>query len=217
VRLILLKREEARMTEVGPSSPDEVDANHDAPPRGPGRRQVLIAGLAAASLPYAGAAAAPPSAKNARPEEGDHFIYVAGEKPGAQVRVEDLPVGGPPALAWPVDSKTETVRDGSRLNQVLLIRLDPAELDDETRAHAADGVVAYAATCSHAQCPVTGWIAERKVFHCSCHQSEYDPRHDAKVVGGPAPRPLPALPLRLENGSLVASGTFIGRVGNRPA
>jgi Rieske Fe-S protein len=179
---------------------------------------VLIAGLAAASLPRAAVAAgAPPSAKNQRPQDGDRFVHVAGDKAGKPVHLDDLPSGGPQVLAWPVDPRTETVRDGSRLNQVLLVRFDPAELDEETRAHAADGVVAYSATCSHAQCPVTGWIAERKLFHCSCHQSEYDPRHDAKVVGGPAPRPLPALPLRQEDGALVAAGTFIGRVGNRPA
>jgi rieske iron-sulfur protein len=64
---------------------------------------------------------------------------------------------------------------------------------------------------------VTGWRAEEKFFLCSCHQSEYDPRHAAKVVGGPAPRPLPALPLRQEGGALVAAGTFNGRVGNHPA
>jgi Rieske Fe-S protein len=212
--------EEARMSVSGPSSPHDAESSHDADrPRGPQRRTVLIAGLAAtAGLPRAGVAAGTsPSAKNQRPQEGDHFVHVSGDKAGKPVQIDDLPVGGPQVLAWPVDPQSETVRDGSRLNQVLLVRFDPAELDEETRAHAADGVVAYAATCSHAQCPVTGWIAEQKLFHCACHQSEYDPRHDAKVVGGPAPRPLPALPLRQENGTLVAAGTFIGRVGNRPA
>ena len=34
--------------------------------------------------------------------------------------------------AWPKDPKTSVVRNGSRLNEILVIRLDPAELDDET-------------------------------------------------------------------------------------
>jgi Rieske Fe-S protein len=152
-----------------------------------------------------------------RPEEGDRFVFVSGEKQGAEITPDALPEGGPQVLAWPTDPKTKTIRDASRLSQVLLIRLAPESLDDATKAHAAEGIVAYAATCSHAQCPVTAWSQERKVFHCPCHQSEYDPRQDGKVVGGPAPRPLPALPLRIENGSLVAAGTFLGRVGFKPA
>jgi rieske iron-sulfur protein len=219
------------MSIAGPSSPAGVGAEAvdgcsgpkpDRPPsRGPARRAVLIAGLAAAGLPFAENAAAqkaavPPPPQNARPQEGDRFVFVSGDRQGAEIRPDDLPAGGPSVLAWPVDRKTETMRDGSRLNQVLLVRLDPASLDDETRSRAAEGIVAYSATCSHAQCPVTGWGPEKKVFHCACHQSEYDPSRGARVVSGPAPRPLPALPLRIEDGALVAAGTFIGRVGNRP-
>jgi len=202
------------MSASGPSTPEDADR-----PRGPRRRAVLIAGLAAAGLPHAAAeaAGAAKSPKNMRPQEGDRFVHVAGDRARREVRYDDVPLGGPQVLAWPVEPRTETVRDGSRLNQVLLVRLDPADLDEETRTRAADGVVAYAATCSHAQCPVTGWNAEAKVFHCSCHQSEYDPRRAAKVVGGPSPRALPALPLRQEDGALVAAGTFTGRVGNHPA
>jgi len=36
-------------------------------------------------------------------------------------------------------------------------------------------------------------------------------------VFGPAPRALPALPLAIEDGALVATGTFTGKVGARPA
>lgn len=222
------------MSHSGPTSPADAGAEAGAgdrcggpasgapAPRGPARRAVLIAGLAAAGLPFAEnaaaqKAAAPPPPQNARPQEGDRFVFVSGDRQGAEVRPDDLPAGGPSVIVWPVDRKTETVRDGSRLNQVLLVRLDPASLDDETRSRAAEGIVAYSATCSHAQCPVTGWGAERKVFHCACHQSEYDPSHGARVVGGPAPRPLAALPLRIEDGALAAAGTFIGRVGNHPA
>jgi len=71
------------------------------------------------------------------------------------------------------------IRKGSRLNEVLVVRLDSAEMDDETRSHAADGVVAYSAICAHAGCPVTGWEkgeeGNKDVFKCPCHNSEYDP------------------------------------------
>ena len=82
--------------------------------------------------------------------------------------------------AWPKDPKTSVVRDGSRLNEIILIKLDPAELDDGTRARAAEGILAYSAICSHAGCPVTDWVKGegngKTVLKCPCHNSEYDPR-----------------------------------------
>jgi Rieske Fe-S protein len=105
------------------------------------------------------------------------------------------------------------------LNEVLVARLDPAELDDETRSRAADGIVAYSAICSHAGCPVTGWLkgaaGDNDVFKCLCHNSEFDPRHSAEVVFGPALRRLAALPLTTAGGSLTVAATFVGKVGQQ--
>ena len=122
---------------------------------------------------------------------------------------QDLKLGGPPLRAWPKDPKTSVIRKGSRLNEILVVRLDPAELDDATRSHAADGIVAYSAICAHAGCPVTAWVKEeagdKDVFKCVCHNSEYDPRQGAEVVFGPAPRRLAALPLVIADGSLTVA------------
>ena len=60
---------------------------------------------------------------------------------------------------------------------------------------------------------MTDWLKSTQVLQCPCHQSQYDPRHGAKVVGGPAPRPLPALPLKLSNGVLNVAGPFTARIG----
>jgi rieske iron-sulfur protein len=180
----------------------------------PDRRALLTGALAAglaATFPCKIADAAPP--QNARPQPGDRFAFLSGDKAGEEIKPDDLAQDAPQVLAWPIDPQTKARRDASRLAQVLLVRLDPASLDETTKSHAADGIVAYAATCSHAQCPVNGWNAEKKTFRCQCHNSEYDPREDGKVVFGPAPRPLPALPLKIENGQLVSAGTFLGRVG----
>ena len=114
-----------------------------------------------------------------------------------------------------MDPATKVVRDGSRLNQVVLLRLDPASCDEDTRAHSADGIVAFSAICSHAGCPVTGWVVGeggRQVLKCFCHNSEYDPTQNAAVVFGPAPRKLAALPVKIAGGLLVVASPFIGRV-----
>ena len=52
------------------------------------------------------------------------------------IKPQDLKLGGPPVRAWPKDPNTSVVRNGSRLNEVLVIKLDPAELDDDTRSRA---------------------------------------------------------------------------------
>jgi hypothetical protein len=50
-------------------------------------------------------------------------------------------------------------------------------------------------------------------FVCSCHGSVFDPRDDADVLDGPAPRRLPALSLKIIDGAVVVASGFIGRVG----
>ncbi|HEX5419249.1 MAG TPA: Rieske (2Fe-2S) protein, partial [Gammaproteobacteria bacterium] len=111
------------------------------------------------------------------------------------------------------DPVTGRVRNGTRLNEVLVVRLDPAMLAPETRARSAAGVVAYSGVCSHAGCDVTDWYPEVRHFKCPCHESEYDPSDGARVVSGPAPWQLAALPLKVVDGKLAAAGSFEGRVG----
>src|SRR5918994_2933839 len=149
--------------------------------------------------------------KKARPQEGDRFVFFSGERKGEIIKSEDLPVGGPQTLAYPMDPASETVRNGSRLNQVLLIRLEPDQLSKDTSSNAAEGVVAYSAACTHEACPVSMW--KEGTLYCACHGSQFDPKDAANVVGGPAKRRLAILPLKIEDGVLVAAGPFTGRVG----
>ncbi|MDA9404311.1 QcrA and Rieske domain-containing protein [Bradyrhizobium sp. CCBAU 45389] len=152
-----------------------------------------------------------------RPQKGDLLVFSEGDQEGKPVTLADLAAGGPPVHAWPKDPKTSVVRSASRLNEILIIRLDPAELDEKTRERAVEGILAYSAICSHAGCPVTAWVksdvGDKEVFKCMCHNSEYDPRAGAQVVFGPAPRRLAALPLALADGSLSVAGNFVGKVG----
>lgn len=184
------------------------------------RRTLILAAFATA----AGIAVSEPAAadedqpgSDERPQKADLLVLSEGEHAGQIITPQDLKLGGPPVRAWPKDPKTSVIRNGSRLNEVLVVRLDPAELDDETRSHSADGIVAYSIICAHAGCPVTAWVKEeagdKDVFKCVCHNSEYDPRQSAQVVFGPAPRRLAALPLAIAGGSLTVAATFVGKVG----
>ena len=152
-------------------------------------------------------------ARKARPQKDDRFVFRDGAREGQIVALADLRAGGPPITAYPIDPRTKIIRNDSRLNQVLLIRLDPADLADETRARGAQGVVAYSAVCTHTGCDIWDWQAETRVIKCPCHYSTFDVKDGARVLDGPAPRRLPALPLRMVDGVPAAAGGFASRVG----
>ena len=185
------------------------------------RRDALILGLALGCCSNAAQAQAqaPMPARNMRPLAGDLLVRaVSAAETAEPLRSADVILAGPQLLAWAKDPASGTVRDGSRLNQILLLRLDPESLDAETLARAADGVLAYSATCTHAQCPVSEWRQEAGILHCPCHGSEFDPRAAGRVVGGPALRRLPPLPLRLSaEGGLEVAQPFMGKVGGQVA
>ena len=151
-------------------------------------------------------------AQSKLPQPGDQLVLVGHEAEPAPLKLDD--VGREElVLAWGFDPQRKIVRNGSRLNMVLMMRFDPGALDAAERPLGPDGILAYSAVCTHQQCWVTDWLKSKQVLECPCHQSQYDLRHGAKVVGGPAPRPLPALPLKLSNNLLVVAGPFTGRVG----
>lgn len=186
----------------------------------PTRRALILAALAAGACfasPKSSAAEGDLPGSNERPQKADVLVFSEGDRAGDVIEPKDLTAGGPPVRAWPKDPKTSVVRKGSRLNEVLIVKLDPAELDEETRSRAAGGVVAYSAICVHTGCPITAWVkaanSDKNVFKCMCHNSEYDPRQNAQVIFGPAPRRLPALPLAAEDGPLTVAATFVGKVG----
>lgn len=152
-----------------------------------------------------------------RPRKGDLLVVSEGDRAGALIVPDDVKRGEAPLHAWPKDPKTSVVRNGSRLNEILLIRLHPGEMDEETRSRSADGIVAYSAICTHAGCSVTGWlkseVGDKDVLKCFCHNSEFNPRESAQVVFGPAPRRLAALPLAIADDSLTIAAAFVGKVG----
>ena len=169
-----------------------------------------VLGLDLAALP----AWAQPASE--RPKEEDFLVSIESETPDA-LELKDIPIGGPPVLAWPMNPASNTVRKDSRLNKILLVRLDPATLVGSTKDRAVDGVVAYSAICPHAGCEVNGWVAEQQILECSCHYSHYNPREGAAVMDGPASRALPALPLKLVDGKLAVAKPFTSRVGIVPS
>jgi rieske iron-sulfur protein len=175
------------------------------------RRDVLVLASAIGLGAVSGAAAVEPA--DERPKEGDHLVAADAADAAEPVALKPGDIADAEVIAWPLDPASGTVRKGSRLNKVLLVRLDPATLVGATRERAAAGVVAYSAICPHAGCEVDMWSAAERILECPCHNTRYNPCDAAAVVDGPSPRALAALPLRVADGKLVVAKPFIGRLG----
>jgi rieske iron-sulfur protein len=144
---------------------------------------------------------------------GDQLAFASWEEDARAVTPADVELDAAPLSVYPQDPASGVIRENSRLNQILLLRLDPARLDDATRARAVDGLVAYSAICTHAACAVSEWAADKRHLVCPCHSSEYDPAKGAARVTGPTARPLPALPIKIVGDKIVIAGPFSAALG----
>ena len=150
-----------------------------------------------------------------------HTLWKAGRRltkdpSGEPIRAADVTVGSvyhviPEDLRdsehW-IEEKAKAV--------VLMVRLDPAALTESEarKAWSYEGIVAYSKICTHVGCPVA--LYEQQTHHllCPCHQSTFDMADGAKVVFGPASRPLPQLPITVDDeGYLIAQSDFDEPIG----
>jgi ubiquinol-cytochrome c reductase iron-sulfur subunit len=122
----------------------------------------------------------------------------------ADIGIDSLVTVFPEGAAGSADSQTLLIRVPPEL-----LRLDPARV-----SWAPNGYVAYSKICTHAGCPVGLYRATERRLICPCHQSTFDVLVGAIPVYGPAARPLPQLPIRLQaDGTFVADGDFAEPVG----
>jgi len=98
---------------------------------------------------------------------------------------------------------------------VIIIKFRPGQLQPPTKLNwTVNDIVAYSKICTHVGCPAA--LYEQTTHHilCPCHQSTFDAAHGAKVLFGPATRPLPQLPIGVDSqGFLIATGGFDEPVG----
>ncbi|GII55441.1 cytochrome bc1 complex Rieske iron-sulfur subunit [Planotetraspora thailandica] len=98
---------------------------------------------------------------------------------------------------------------------LILLKFRPDELKSGTNLNwTHDGIVAYSKICTHVGCPAA--LYEQTTHHilCPCHQSTFDAADGAKVIFGPAARPLPQLPIGIDSeGYLIAKSDFKVPVG----
>jgi ubiquinol-cytochrome c reductase iron-sulfur subunit len=144
---------------------------------------------------------------------GTRLVTDPGDRP---IKASDLEVGAVaqtlPELA---PGQHRTLADIGK-DAVLLIRLRPEEfnLDAERLSWTHEGIIAFSKICSHMGCAVALYEQQTKHLLCPCHQSTFDVTRAAKVIFGPAARPLPQLAITVdEEGYLVAQAPFNEPVG----
>jgi len=145
---------------------------------------------------------------------GTRLVTDPGDRP---IRAEDLEVGAV-AQTLPELPAGQDHRPLSDIGKdaVLLIRLRPEDfnLDPERLSWTYQGIIAFSKICSHMGCAVALYEQQTKHLLCPCHQSTFDVTRAAKVIFGPAARPLPQLAITVdEEGYLIAQAPFNEPVG----
>jgi len=134
--------------------------------------------------------------------QGDELVYAPGST--------DLPVGE--------SLRAADLAEGTAVQAFPRGKADDANnLIEVVRIPAGDGaagLVAYSAICTHLGCAVYAGLNDDGHIACPCHASQFDPAENARVVGGPASRPLPSLPITVNaDGVVVVNGAFSGPIG----
>jgi len=147
-------------------------------------------------------------------EEG---VRLTRDPSGTPIKASEVTIGS----AFHVIPEGLTELESHKLEEkakaaVLLMRLPLDRLNEreDRQGWSYDGIVAYSKICTHVGCPVA--LYEQQTHHllCPCHQSEFDVANHAEVIFGPAARPLPQLPITVdEEGYLVAQSDFTEPVG----
>lgn len=192
------------------------------------RRSMLKGSLAfggglvalAAAVPILGGLIRNPWDKGAKSD-----LWVTGWAPGPDgkkvrlAQVDGTPVRPEDLAAASMITCFPAVPGGVKMadSAVMLIRLRSNEAVKIRAGHAGfeyGDLYAYSKICTHVGCPTSLYEAQTGRILCPCHQSQFDAHDGARPVFGPATRPLPQLPLAIDDeGYLVASGDFIEAVG----
>ena len=195
------------------------------------RRKMLLGvfalggGVMTLALLIPGVRSLGPKPAKAEDNEGstDYSLYTTNWKKGSKlvtvggrlVQVDDLEVGG-------VLTVFPQGYEGSSPDQVILIRLadlgpndPPYPIAPPGRTdYGVQGYVAYSKLCTHLGCPVGLYQERTQQLVCPCHQSIFNVNAGCIPQFGPAPRPLPQLPITVSpTGQMLANGSFDQAVG----
>lgn len=169
--------------------------------------KIAAAGIAASFGVAGNASLASADAAIDGPVAGDFLVDDNAEGEIKPITIDDLaPLK--PLIVYPLNPKTNKPKTDSRLNRIVLIRMNRADFSDESKKVAAGDVLAFSSICTHQGCDVKTWMSADKALACFCHGSKFQPLDAGAVVVGPATRAMPVLPIRLDGKKIVVAGGF---------
>ena len=142
--------------------------------------------------------------------------YLVTDPGNRRIKASDLEVGAVAQVLPEIEDPEHRKLSDIGKDAVLLIRLRPEEfnLEADRLAMTHEGIIAFSKICSHMGCAVALYEQQTKHLLCPCHQSTFDVTRAAKVIFGPAARPLPQLDITVDDeGYLVARQPFSEPVG----
>jgi ubiquinol-cytochrome c reductase iron-sulfur subunit len=127
------------------------------------------------------------------------------------IKLGDIEIGG---LSTVIPEGVEDINEHA-LAPTMLIRFPPGAIQSKKeRDWGYHDHVAYSKICTHAGCPISLLEQRSHNLLCPCHQSTFDMVRDAKVIFGPAARPLPQLRITVDDeGYFIAMGNYSEAVG----
>ena len=137
----------------------------------------------------------------------------AVDQTGRRVNVGDLAVG---SIVTVFPEGAENTDRGQAVDQTVLIRVSNENYTTQKgrESWGPKGYIAYSKLCTHLGCPVGLYEQELQLLVCPCHQSMFNVTNGAIPEFGPAPRPLPQLPLYIDaEGNIRAQDGYDQPVG----
>jgi ubiquinol-cytochrome c reductase iron-sulfur subunit len=183
----------------------------------PLKRRKVLGGMLGAGLGVFGIVSLFPLVRSLGPLPGDTLQttnWTAGaylvDSTGRRIHKDDLSIGSVLSSIFP-EGYEANVQDAA-VDQTIVIRVQEEPIPGMTGTPM--GYVAYSKLCTHAGCPVGLYERQLHYLVCPCHQSMFNVKDDGLPVFGPAPRPLPQLPLAIDaHGYLYATAGYDQPVG----
>jgi ubiquinol-cytochrome c reductase iron-sulfur subunit len=135
------------------------------------------------------------------------------------IRPEDVSVGGQMTVYPDIDGYNTNEHADSPTLLIHLRENDADTLRGNLKSRGNEGrmvgnLVAYSKICTHAGCPASLYEQQTNRLLCPCHQSQFSIIDNAQPIFGPATRPLPMLPIILDqDGYLAAKSDYTEAVG----
>ena len=137
----------------------------------------------------------------------------AVDQTGRRISVGDLAVG---SIVTVFPEGTQDSERGQAVDQTVLIRISNENFTTQKgrESWGPMGYLAYSKLCTHLGCPVGLYEQQLQLLVCPCHQSMFNVTNGAIPNFGPAPRPLPQLPLYIDaSGFIRAQSDYHEPVG----